>query len=98
MTELATRPIAPTRRATASASSTRSNSGTLYGIVTLAPFTPNARAKVTKSSASAAGSGRYTASRCVARNAALCMAGDTEWEIGEPMRPNSWVASSIAWK
>ena len=37
--------MAPMRRATASTSSTRSNSETLCGIVTLAPLTPSARPK-----------------------------------------------------
>jgi len=39
---------------------------------------PIARANAAKSPASAAGSGRYTASTPAAFNAALCMAGDTE--------------------
>ncbi len=79
--------MAPIRVATSEISSAQSNIATLYGIVMLAPLTPNARANVTKSSTSAAGSGRYTASTPAARNAALCIAGDTECDTGEPTTP-----------
>jgi hypothetical protein len=59
----------------------------LNGIVTLAPRRPIARPKVTTSSASAAGSGRYTASIWLAAKDALCIAGETECVIGDPTRP-----------
>ena len=71
--------IAPMRRATASTSSTASNSATLSGIVTLAPLMPMRAAERAKSSALDRRQrqvDRVDAAR--ARNAALCIAGDTE--------------------
>ncbi len=54
--------IAPTRRASGSSSSTAFIKCTLKGAVMLAPARPSDRANATKSGASFASSGRYTAS------------------------------------
>src|SRR3954465_5363969 len=61
-------------------------------MVTLTPRTPSARPKTAKSSASAAGNGRDTASRPTPPNAALCIAGETEWDTGDPTSPYSAVS------
>ena len=50
----------------------------------LTPCTPSAVANIVKSSALDATSGTYTASTPAARNAALCIAGETECVSGEP--------------
>ncbi len=78
---------APTFLLSSSVSSARSNRSTLYGIVMLTPCTPSAVAKIVKSSALDATIGTYTASAPAARNAALCIAGDTECVSGDPTTP-----------
>src|SRR2546429_565423 len=54
---------------------------------------PNALPNATKSLASTAGNGRYTASSRAARNAALCIAGETECATGRPTIPYTSVAA-----
>ena len=83
---------APTRSATESRSFARLIRASLNGAVTLRPRAPNASAKAKQSSASAASSGRYTASRFTAWKAALCMHDDNECMIGLPTTPYSSLA------
>ena len=85
--------MAPILVAIGVAASTHSSAATLYGIVMLAPSILNASAKARKSSKSGAASGTYTASMPASRNAALCIAGESECSAFGLTTPKTRVAA-----